>query len=157
MCISGNSARTAGPIGTGEAPIDAPKRRNDIGAGRGSAGGTWHVASSLGLPVTRREKISLSCTRTHEESSISACLIVYICGQSTSRRTAVSSVLVIQVTDLFSGRRPLVGPLIETRGSAGIGRPARYYTCNPGDLEDLALTLAVVFRITTGRKSRGWD
>ena len=26
--------------------------------------------SSLGLPVTRQEKISLSCTRTHEESSI---------------------------------------------------------------------------------------
>ena len=42
--ISGNSARTAGPIGTGVAPMDAPKRRNDGGAGRGSAGGTWHVA-----------------------------------------------------------------------------------------------------------------
>ena len=27
--------------------------------------------SSLGLPVTRRENISLSCTRSHEESSIS--------------------------------------------------------------------------------------
>ena len=27
--------------------------------------------SSLGLPVTRREKISLSCTRSHEESSMS--------------------------------------------------------------------------------------
>ena len=42
--ISGHSARTAGPIGTGVVPIDAPKRRNDVGAGRGSAGGTWHVA-----------------------------------------------------------------------------------------------------------------
>ena len=42
--ISGHSARTAGPIGAGVAPMDAPKRRNDIGAGRGSAGGTWHVA-----------------------------------------------------------------------------------------------------------------
>ena len=42
--ISGNSARTAGPIRTGVAPIDAPKRRNGDGAGRGSAGGTWHVA-----------------------------------------------------------------------------------------------------------------
>ena len=42
--ISGYGARTAGPIGTGVAPMDAPKRRNDIGAGRGSAGGTWHVA-----------------------------------------------------------------------------------------------------------------
>ena len=38
--ISGNNTRTAGPIGTGLAPIDAPKRRNDNGAGRGSAGGT---------------------------------------------------------------------------------------------------------------------
>ena len=42
--ISGNSARTAGPIGTGVAPMDAPKRRNDGGACRGSIGGTWHVA-----------------------------------------------------------------------------------------------------------------
>ena len=42
--ISGHSARTAGPIGTGVAPMDAPKRRNDYGAGRGSAGGTWLVA-----------------------------------------------------------------------------------------------------------------
>ena len=39
-----NNVRTAGPTGTGVAPIDAPKRRNDIGADRGSAGGTWHVA-----------------------------------------------------------------------------------------------------------------
>ena len=42
--ISRHSAQTAGPIGTGVAPMDVPKRRNDIGAGRGSAGGTWHVA-----------------------------------------------------------------------------------------------------------------
>ena len=42
--ISGHGARTDGPIGTGVAPIDAPKRRNGDGAGRGSAGGTWHVA-----------------------------------------------------------------------------------------------------------------
>ena len=28
----------------GEAPIDAPKRRNDNGAGLGLVGGTWHVA-----------------------------------------------------------------------------------------------------------------
>ena len=39
-----NNVRTAGPIGTGEAPIDAPIRRNDDGDGRGSIGGTWHVA-----------------------------------------------------------------------------------------------------------------
>ena len=52
--ISGHGARTAGPIGTGVAPIDAPKRRNGDGAGRGSAGGTWHVARAKdyrkGLP-----------------------------------------------------------------------------------------------------------
>ena len=42
--ISGHCTRTAGPIGTGVAPMDAPKRRNEDGAGRGSAGGTWHVA-----------------------------------------------------------------------------------------------------------------
>ena len=39
-----NSVRTAGPIGTGAPPIDAPIRRNDDGAGAGSPGGTWHVA-----------------------------------------------------------------------------------------------------------------
>ena len=39
-----NSVRTAGPIGTGVPPIDAPIRRNDDGAGAGSTGGTWHVA-----------------------------------------------------------------------------------------------------------------
>ena len=44
VCISGHSARTADSIGTGVVPIDAPKRPNDIGAGGGSAGGTWHVA-----------------------------------------------------------------------------------------------------------------
>ena len=39
-----NKVQTAGPIGTGVAPVNAPKRRNEDGAGRGSAGGTWHVA-----------------------------------------------------------------------------------------------------------------
>ena len=48
--ISGHSARTAGPISAGVAPMDAPERRNDIGAGRGSAGGTWHVPPRKGLP-----------------------------------------------------------------------------------------------------------
>ena len=35
-----NNVRTAGPIGTGVVSIDAPKRRNDAGAGRGSIDGT---------------------------------------------------------------------------------------------------------------------
>ena len=35
-----NNARTAGPIGTGEAPIDAPIHRNADGANPGSIGGT---------------------------------------------------------------------------------------------------------------------
>ena len=39
--IFGNSARTAGPIGPGVAPFDAPKRRNDDGACHESIGGTW--------------------------------------------------------------------------------------------------------------------
>ena len=39
-----NSARTAGLIGTGLVPIDAPKRRNDDGTGQGSIDGTWLVA-----------------------------------------------------------------------------------------------------------------
>ena len=42
-----NSARTAGLIGTGLVPIDAPKRRNDDGTGRGSIDGTWLVARAV--------------------------------------------------------------------------------------------------------------
>ena len=42
--IFGNSARTAGLIGPGVAPFDAPKRRNDDGACHESIGGTWHMA-----------------------------------------------------------------------------------------------------------------
>ena len=41
--ISGSGGQTAGPIGTGVAPFDAPERRNDDGAGRGSTDATWHV------------------------------------------------------------------------------------------------------------------
>ena len=47
MCVCssifGNSVRTAGLIGTGVAPFEAPKRRNDDGASHKSIGGTWHV------------------------------------------------------------------------------------------------------------------
>ena len=39
-----NSVGTAGPIGTGVPPIDAPIRRNDDGADPRSIGGTWHVS-----------------------------------------------------------------------------------------------------------------
>ena len=42
--IFGNSARTAGPIGPGVAPFDAPKRLNDDGACHEWIGGTWHMA-----------------------------------------------------------------------------------------------------------------
>ena len=35
-----NNVRTAGPIGTGVVPIDAPKRRNDDGASHRSIRGT---------------------------------------------------------------------------------------------------------------------
>ena len=47
MCVqafSGIAPRTAGPIGPGVAPFDAPKRRNDDGACHESIGGTWHMA-----------------------------------------------------------------------------------------------------------------
>ena len=39
-----NSARSAGLIVTGEAPIDSAIRRNDDGAALGSISNTWHVA-----------------------------------------------------------------------------------------------------------------
>ena len=38
--IFGNNLRTAGPVGTGVVPIDAPKRRNDDGASHRSIRGT---------------------------------------------------------------------------------------------------------------------
>ena len=41
--ILANGARTAGLIGTGEGPFDAPERRKDDGANRGVIGTTWHV------------------------------------------------------------------------------------------------------------------
>ena len=50
-----NNVPTAGPIGTGEAPIDAPVHRNDDGANPGSIGGTWHVARvAARRPAKRR-------------------------------------------------------------------------------------------------------
>ena len=39
-----NSARTAGPIVAGEAPMDSPIRRKDDGADLGSISSGWHVA-----------------------------------------------------------------------------------------------------------------
>ena len=64
MCpsISGHGARTAGPIGTGVAPMDAPKRRNEDGAGRGSAGGTWHVARATACRSTKNFRTALQVT-----------------------------------------------------------------------------------------------
>ena len=46
MCVQGlvNSARTAGPIVTDEAPFDSPIRRNEDGADFGSISSKWHVA-----------------------------------------------------------------------------------------------------------------
>ena len=41
--VFGCGARTAGPIWTGEARIDAPQRRNDDGDSRESIGAAWHV------------------------------------------------------------------------------------------------------------------
>ena len=49
-----NNMRTAGPIGTGEAPIDAPFRRNDDGDSRESIGGTWHVARAAARKPAKR-------------------------------------------------------------------------------------------------------
>ena len=60
---SGHGARTAGPIGARVAPIDAPKRRNDDGAGLGSAGGTWHVARAAALRSTKNFRTAPQVTR----------------------------------------------------------------------------------------------
>ena len=57
--IFGNSVRTAGLIGTGDATIDAPNRRNNDGAGRGSIGGTWHVARAAAWSLAK------SCSRPY--------------------------------------------------------------------------------------------
>ena len=50
-----NNVRTAGPIVTGEAPIDALIRRNDEGDGRGSIGCTWHVARAVRVKVCNKD------------------------------------------------------------------------------------------------------
>ena len=41
--ILARGAQTGGPTGTGVVPFDAPIRRNDDGASRGSVGATCHV------------------------------------------------------------------------------------------------------------------
>ena len=49
-----NSARTAGPIVTGEAPFDSPIRRNHDGADLGSISSTWHVARAAPLRLAKK-------------------------------------------------------------------------------------------------------
>ena len=41
--ILAHGARTAGQIGTGEAPFDAPERRKDNGNNGSVAGTTWYA------------------------------------------------------------------------------------------------------------------
>ena len=54
-----NSARTAGPIVTDEAPFDSPIRRNEDGANFGSISSKWHVArAALCCPVKAGQKKS---------------------------------------------------------------------------------------------------
>ena len=57
-----NSVRTAGPIGTGEAPIDAHIRRNHDGAVPVSISDTWHVARA----AARRP--AKSCSRPYRSN-----------------------------------------------------------------------------------------
>ena len=49
VCLSilAPGGQTAGPIGTGEAPFDAPERRKDDGANSGAIGGKWHVKPAI--------------------------------------------------------------------------------------------------------------
>ena len=54
-----NSARTAGLIGTWLVPIDAPKRRNDDGTGRGSIDGV-HSARVQHVQYAYAQALSLS-------------------------------------------------------------------------------------------------
>ena len=69
--ISGHSARTAGPIGTGVAPIDAPKRRNGDGAGRRSAGGTWLVARAAACKLAKKIARTYRSNGGHRRSQTS--------------------------------------------------------------------------------------
>ena len=50
-----NSARTAGPIVTGEAPFDSPIRWNDDGADLGSISSTWHVARAAPSRLAKKK------------------------------------------------------------------------------------------------------
>ena len=49
MCsnIIGIGARTAGPIGTGEAPFDVPEQRKDYDGNFRVTGGIWHVTRTI--------------------------------------------------------------------------------------------------------------
>ena len=51
MCVSkhfhASEVRTAGPIGTGETPFDAPERRTDDGANFGAIDAAWHVPRAI--------------------------------------------------------------------------------------------------------------
>ena len=68
-----NSARTAGPIVTGEAPFDSPIRRNDDGADLGSISSTWPVAratpSSLAKNFARTYRSHRGHHRTQTQRS----------------------------------------------------------------------------------------
>ena len=101
--ISGHSARTAGPIGTGVVRIDAPKRRNDIGDGRGSAGGTWHVARAAAkkstknfiapLEVKRGESLNPNSQVTHVLNQLKIHWGCCSCGVPAARARGEEAVL----------------------------------------------------------------
>ena len=52
--IFASGARTAGPIGTGEYPFDAPERRKDDGNGLGPIGCTWHVPRAIAQTLVKK-------------------------------------------------------------------------------------------------------
>ena len=58
-----NSARTAGPIVTDEAPFDSPIRRNEDGADLGSISSRWHVARAAPSRLAKKNRTHLQVKR----------------------------------------------------------------------------------------------
>ena len=60
-----NSAKTAGPNMTGEAPFDSPIRRNDDGADLGSISSRWNVARAAQSRLAKKFARTYSSAGSH--------------------------------------------------------------------------------------------
>ena len=69
------AARTAEPIGTGEAPFDAPKRRKYDGANRGAIGARWHVLRA-NVPTLAKKVVAQDAGQTNQRIRLKLCISI---------------------------------------------------------------------------------